>query len=147
MAETHGAARRHLAGGHGAGRRPGVWPAYIEPDREFSGDGEWVDQLSRPWRGRCGVSKPAEAGISPRYVAILGRDGLPGGGFDGRLRLELGGFQTDRPRHSLLGEHMSLVEQAIARMRNQARSAAPKTAQAGPTPAAPPIVDKVAEPA
>jgi len=43
---------------------------------------------------------------------------------------------------------MSLVEQAIARMRNQARTAAPKTAQAGPTPAAPPpTVNQVAEPA
>ena len=43
---------------------------------------------------------------------------------------------------------MSLVEQAIARMRNQARNAAPKTAEAGPTPATPPpIVNQVAEPA
>ena len=43
---------------------------------------------------------------------------------------------------------MSLVEQAIARMRNQARAAAPKNAATGSTPAAPPpIVDQVAEPA
>lgn len=43
---------------------------------------------------------------------------------------------------------MSLVEQAIARMRNQARTAAPKLAEAGSAPAAPPpIVDQVAEPA
>jgi protein-tyrosine kinase len=43
---------------------------------------------------------------------------------------------------------MSLVEQAIARMRNQARNAAPKNAATGSTPAAPPpIVDQVAEPA
>ena len=42
---------------------------------------------------------------------------------------------------------MSLVEQAIARMRNQARAAAP-IADAAPKPAAqPPIVDQVAEPA
>ena len=43
---------------------------------------------------------------------------------------------------------MSLVEQAIARMRNQARAAAPKNAAAGSTPAVPPpIVDQMAEPA
>jgi len=42
---------------------------------------------------------------------------------------------------------MSLVEQAIARMRNQARAAAPKNAATGSTPAVPPpIVDQVAEP-
>jgi exopolysaccharide/PEP-CTERM locus tyrosine autokinase len=39
---------------------------------------------------------------------------------------------------------MSLVEQAIARMRNQARAAAPKIAEAASKPAAPPlIVDRV----
>jgi hypothetical protein len=43
---------------------------------------------------------------------------------------------------------MSLVEQAIARMRNQARAAAPKIADAGSKPAAPPlIVDRVPDPA
>jgi protein-tyrosine kinase len=43
---------------------------------------------------------------------------------------------------------MSLVEQAIARMRNQARAAAPKNAATGSTPTVPPpIVDQVAEPA
>jgi len=43
---------------------------------------------------------------------------------------------------------MSLVEQAIARMRNQARAAAPKIADAVSKPAAPPpIVDQVPEPA
>jgi protein-tyrosine kinase len=42
---------------------------------------------------------------------------------------------------------MSLVEQAIARMRNQARAALPKHALTGSTPAVPPIVDQVAEPA
>jgi exopolysaccharide/PEP-CTERM locus tyrosine autokinase len=43
---------------------------------------------------------------------------------------------------------MSLVEQAIARMRSQARAAAPKSAATGSTPAVPPpIVDQVAEPA
>jgi protein-tyrosine kinase len=43
---------------------------------------------------------------------------------------------------------MSLVEQAIARMRNQARAAAPKNAATGSAPAVPPpIVDQVAEPA
>ena len=43
---------------------------------------------------------------------------------------------------------MSLVEQAIARMRNQARAAAPKTADAVSKPATPPpIVDRVADPA
>ncbi len=42
---------------------------------------------------------------------------------------------------------MSLVEQAIARMRNQARAAAPKTAEAGATPAAsPPTLDQPAPP-
>ena len=42
---------------------------------------------------------------------------------------------------------MSLVEQAIARMRNQARAAAPKTAEAGATPAAsPPTLDQPAHP-
>jgi protein-tyrosine kinase len=41
---------------------------------------------------------------------------------------------------------MSLVEQAIARMRNQARAAAPKTADAGSKPAVPPpIIDRVAD--
>ena len=43
---------------------------------------------------------------------------------------------------------MSLVEQAIARMRNQARAAVPKNAATGSAPAVPPpIVDQVAEPA
>jgi exopolysaccharide/PEP-CTERM locus tyrosine autokinase len=43
---------------------------------------------------------------------------------------------------------MSLVEQAIARMRNQARTAAPKVAGAASKPAAPPlIVDQVPDPA
>jgi exopolysaccharide/PEP-CTERM locus tyrosine autokinase len=43
---------------------------------------------------------------------------------------------------------MSLVEQAIARMRNQARASAPKTAEAGSKAAAsPPILDQPAHPA
>jgi len=43
---------------------------------------------------------------------------------------------------------MSLVEQAIARMRNQVRAAAPKIADTASKPAAPPpIVDQVPEPA
>src|SRR6266853_5719626 len=148
MAETHDAARRHMGSRHAAGRRCRLRAACVETHRELNDCRESVDQLSRPRRGRCGVSEQATAGISPRHVAILGSEGLPGGGFGGRIRLELGGCQTDHPRHSLLGEYMSLVEQAIARMRNQARAAAPKKLDAVSKPVAPPlIVDQVPDPA
>jgi protein-tyrosine kinase len=42
---------------------------------------------------------------------------------------------------------MSLVEQAIARMKNHASAAAPKIADAGSKPVGPPIVDRVVDPA
>src|ERR1700722_10176823 len=136
-----------MDGVHAVRLRTGLWAASAQAHREFSVCRESVDCLSRPRRRQCGVSEPAATRDSPPHVAILGRDGLLGGGFADCAWLELGGRQTGYPDHQLLGDDMSLVEQAIARMRNQARAAAgPKMAEAGSKPAvSPPTIDRLPE--
>src|ERR1700674_2395473 len=79
-------------------------------------------------------------------MAIFGRDGLPRSGPCGSTDFELGRGQIDDRRNQITGIDVSLVEQAIARLRNQANAAKTGTVAASAS-VAPPMVDHRSDPA
>ena len=74
-------------------------------------------------------------------MEIFRGDGLPRAGVLGSADVELGGCETDDRRNQITGIYVSLVEQAIARLRNQANAAKTGTVAASAS-VAPPIVDQ-----